>query len=143
MDFSIKAFDTKNAIGQFKSACIAVGIFENGKLSAAAKSLDTKGAVSGAIKSGDISGKAGSTLLLHAPAGTAAERIVLIGMGAEDKVSDRNFISAVQAAGRVFATLGANDALLALPLDAATGRDTGRFAPRPSRYAKIYFARMN
>jgi leucyl aminopeptidase len=124
MDFSIKSFDTKNAIGQFKSACIAVGIFENGKLSAAAKSLDTKGAVSGAIKSGDISGKAGSTLLLHAPAGTAAERIVLIGMGAEDKVSDRNFISAVQAAGRVFATLGANDALLALPLDTATGRDS-------------------
>ena len=124
MDFSIKAFDTKTVIGQFKSACIAVGIFENGKLSAAAKSLDTKGAVSGAIKSGDISGKAGSTLLLHAPAGTAAERIVLIGMGAEDKVSDRNFISAVQAAGRVFATLGANDALLALPLDAATGRDS-------------------
>ena len=124
MDFSIKAFDTKTVIGQFKSACIAVGIFENGKLSAAAKSLDTKGAVSGAIKSGDISGKAGSTLLLHAPAGTAAERIVLIGMGAEDKVSDRNFISAVKAAGRVFATLGANDALLALPLDAATGRDS-------------------
>ena len=45
MDFSIKAFDTKNAISQAKSGCIAVGIFENGKLSAAAKALDSKGAI--------------------------------------------------------------------------------------------------
>ena len=124
MDFSIKAFDTKNAIALFKSGCIAVGIFENGKLSAAAKSLDGKGALSAAIKSGDITGKAGSTLLLQALAGSAAERVLLIGLGAEDAVSDRNFVSAVQAAARVFATLGANDAVLALPLDAVRNRDS-------------------
>ena len=124
MDFSIKAFDTKNAIAQFKSGCIAVGIFENGKLSAAAKSLDGKGALSAAIKSGDITGKAGSTLLLHAVAGSAADRVLLLGLGAEDAVSDRNFVSAAQAAARVFGTLGANDALLALPLDAVRNRDS-------------------
>lgn len=123
MDFSIKAFDTKNAIPQLKAGCIAVGIFENGKLSAAAKSLDSKGALSAAVKSGDITGKAGSTLLLQTIAGSAADRVLLIGLGAEDAVSDRNFVTAVQAAARVFGTLGANDALLALPLDVVRNRD--------------------
>ena len=33
MDFSIKAFNTKNAIAQHKSSCIAVGVYEGGKLS--------------------------------------------------------------------------------------------------------------
>ena len=123
MDFSIKTFDTKNAIAQYKSGCLAIGVFENGKLSDIAKSLDAKAALTAAIKSGDISGKAGTTLLLHAPAGCAAARVLLVGLGAEDAVSDRNFITAVQSAARVFATLGANDALLAFPLDAVKGRD--------------------
>ncbi len=123
MDFSIKAFDAKNAIAQFKTGCIAVGIFDGGKLSAAAKSLDTKGALTAAIKRGDITGKAGSTLLLHGLPGTAAARVLLVGLGAEDAVSDRNFISAVQALSRVFSTLGASDALFALPFDVVHSRD--------------------
>ena len=64
MDFSIKAFNTKNAIAQHKSSCIAVGVYEGGKLSAAAKALDLKGSLTAAVKSGDITGKAGTTLLL-------------------------------------------------------------------------------
>ena len=60
MDFSIKAFDTKSTLGTAKSGCIAVAVFENKKLSPAAQSLDSKGAISAALKSGDISGKPGS-----------------------------------------------------------------------------------
>jgi leucyl aminopeptidase len=122
MDFSIKAFNAKNAIAQHKTGCIAVGIFENGKLSAAAKLLDEKSSLSAAIKSGDISGKAGTTLLLHRSSGSA-RRVLLVGLGKEGEVSDRNFISAAQAVARVFATLGSNDALVALPLDVVQGRD--------------------
>ena len=69
MDFSIKAFNTKNAIAEHKTGCVVVGVYENSKLSAQAKLLDSKGVLSAAIKSGDISGKAGSTLLLHAAVG--------------------------------------------------------------------------
>ena len=122
MDFSKKAFNAKNAIAQHKTGCIAVGIFENGKLSAAAKLLDEKSSLSAAIKSGDISGKAGTTLLLHRSSGSA-RRVLLVGLGKEGEVSDRNFISAAQAVARVFATLGSNDALVALPLDVVQGRD--------------------
>jgi leucyl aminopeptidase len=79
--------------------------------------------LSAAVKSGDISGKAGSTLLLHSAAGQA-KRVLLVGLGPEAGISDRNFISAAQAVARVLATLGSADALLALPLDQTSGRDT-------------------
>ncbi len=122
MDFSTKAFNTKNAIAQHKTGCAVVAVYENGKLSAQAKALDDKGFISAAIKGGDISGKAGSTLLLQCP-GAAIQRVLLVGLGSEDNVSDRNFTAASQAIARVLATLGANDALLALPLDGIKGRD--------------------
>jgi len=122
MDFSIKAFNAKNAIAQHKTGCVAVGLFENGKLSAAAKALDEKASITAAIKSGDISGKAGTTLLLHRTTGSA-RRVLLVGLGKEGEVSDRNFITAAQAVARVFATLGSNDALVALPFDVVQGRN--------------------
>lgn len=36
MDFSIKTIDAKNTLAQGKTGCVAVGVFENRKLSAAA-----------------------------------------------------------------------------------------------------------
>lgn len=122
MDFSIKAFNTKNAIALHKSSCIAVGVYEGGKLSPAAKALDQQGALTAALRSGDITGKPGSTLLLHRSTGPV-KRVLLVGLGAQDNVSDRSFTSAVNAVARVFGTLGASDGLLALPLNATRGRD--------------------
>jgi leucyl aminopeptidase len=123
MDFSIKTFDGKNAIAQFKSGCIAVGIFEDGKLSEPAAALDTDRVISNAVKSGDISGKAGTTLLLR-QAGAAAQRILLVGLGRQGALASKDFNSAAQAIARAFSTLGASDALIALPLDAIKDRDT-------------------
>ena len=122
MDFSIKAFSTKNGISQQKTGCVVVGVYDNGKLTDEAKALDDKGSLTAAVKSGDITGKAGSTLLLHRTAG-GAQRVLLAGLGAEDNVTDRNFIATAQGIARALSTLGCADALLALPLDAATGRD--------------------
>jgi leucyl aminopeptidase len=122
MDFSIKAFNTKNAIAEHKTGCVVVGVYENSKLSAQAKLLDSKGVVSTALKTGDITGKPGSTLLLHAAAGQA-KRVLLVGLGPEAGMSDRNFISVAQAIARVLSSLGAADALVALPIDLIQGRD--------------------
>ncbi len=124
MDFSIKAFDTKNPIAAAKSGCIAVAVFENKKLSQAAKALDQDGDISAALKSGDISGKAGTTLLLRR-AGGAAERVLLVGMGADETVSEKSFTSAVGATLKAFAHLGAADAIIALPLTDVKERDLG------------------
>jgi leucyl aminopeptidase len=122
MDFSIKAFDTKNTLAAAKTGCVAVAVFENKKLSQAAKGLDQQGEIAAALKSGDISGKAGSTLLLRGVAGNA-QRVLLVGMGADETISEKNFSSAVSATMKAFASLGATDAIIAFPLTSVKERD--------------------
>jgi leucyl aminopeptidase len=122
MDFSIKSLDGKNTITVAKTGCIVIGVYENKKLSSQAEALDSKGAISAVIKTGDITGKTGSTLLLRKIDGAAAERVLLIGLGKE-QASDKEFNTAISAAARVLASLGAADAVLALPQDAVKDRD--------------------
>ncbi|UGQ47694.1 leucyl aminopeptidase [Massilia endophytica] len=123
MDFSIKAFDAKNAIASAKTGCVAVAVFENKKLSQAAKALDTNGDITAALKSGDITGKAGSTLLLRGLKGVSAERVLLVGLGNDESVTEKSFSSGVQAAIKALSTLGAADAIIALPMTEVKDRD--------------------
>jgi len=124
MDFSIKPLDAKSTITSIRTGCIAVAVFENGKQSAQAAALDVKGAINDALRSGDISGKPGSTLLLRGVPGVAAARVLLVGLGKMDAVGEKDFSAALQATVRVFGSLGAKDAVLALPYDAVARRDT-------------------
>ncbi len=128
MDFSIKTIDTKTPLASVKAGCIVVAVYENRKLSPEAQSLDAQGGISAALKSGDMSGKNGRTLLLRKLDGVAAERVLLVGMGsadtAENGVSERDFNSALEASLRAMANLGSNDALLCLSLHKVKGRDT-------------------
>lgn len=123
MDFSIKTFDAKNTIAAAKTGCIAVGVFENKKLSQTALALDQKGEITSALKSGDISGKPGSTLLMRRINGGAAERVLLVGLGKEEPIADKDLSSALQSIARVFSSLGANDAIVALPFDKVKEHD--------------------
>ena len=123
MDFSIKTFDAKTTIVAVKTGCIAVGVYENKKLSSEAQALDSNSAISAAIKSGDLSGKPGSTLMLRNLTGVAAERVLLVGLGKNESISEKDFSSALHAVIKAFAMLGANDALIALPCEAVKGRD--------------------
>jgi leucyl aminopeptidase len=123
MDFSIKAFDTKNTIASAKTGCVAVAVFENKKLSQAAKSFDQGGEITAALKSGDISGKTGSTLLLRGVGGATAARVLLVGMGADEAVSEKSFAAAVGATFKAFSQIGAADAIIALPMTDVKERD--------------------
>jgi leucyl aminopeptidase len=123
MDFSIKAFDTKNTIASAKTGCVAVAVFENKKLSQAAKAFDQGGEITAALKSGDITGKPGSTLLLRDVGGASAARVLLVGLGADEIVSEKNFASAIAATFKAFSQLGAADAIIALPLTDVKERD--------------------
>jgi leucyl aminopeptidase len=69
------------------SPCIIVAVFEKGKLSSQATFLDkaNAGVISGAVKTGDFSGKVGETYWLRDLANCKAERILLLGFG---KASD-------------------------------------------------------
>ncbi|KQV90394.1 aminopeptidase [Massilia sp. Root351] len=113
MEFRIKEQDTR-------SGCIAVGVFEQGRLSAQAKQLDGEGAITQAMRSGDISGKPGSTLLLRGVGGVA--RVLLVGLGAQGALTEGAFGAAVRAMLAAFAPLGAAQATVALPLDEVAGR---------------------
>lgn len=106
-----------------KTGCVAVAVFENKKLSQAAQALDGAGDITAALKSGDISGKAGSTLLLRGLAGVAAERVLLVGLGNGESIGEKAFTTGVQAAMKAFSTLGAADAIIALPLAEVKERD--------------------
>ena len=119
MDFSIKTFDAKSTVNATKTGCLVVGVFENKKLSASATALNSKGEVVAALKSGDISGKAGSSLLLRSLDGAEAERVLLVGLGADEKtVSEKAYLQAINAAAKVLSGLGAGDAVIDLPLPA-------------------------
>ena len=123
MDFSIKAFDTKNTIASAKTGCVAVAVFENKKLSQAAMAFDQGGDITAALKSGDITGKPGSTLLLRGVSGAPAARVLLVGVGADDAISEKNFTSAIAATFKAFSQLGAADAIIALPMLDVKQRD--------------------
>jgi leucyl aminopeptidase len=84
VDFSIKTLAAKSTAADnastIKTACIVVGVFENKKLSTAATQLNKKGAIDAALKSGDLSGKVGSSLILRNLADVSAERVLLVGL---------------------------------------------------------------
>ncbi|MBI3230746.1 MAG: leucyl aminopeptidase [Burkholderiales bacterium] len=124
MDFSIKTIDAKTSLASVKAGCIVVAVYENKKLSSQAQSLDLKGAITAAIKSGDISGKAGRTLMLRKLEGVAAERVLLVGVGSNEVVTERDYSSAVEASLRALAPLGSSDAVLTLTQLEVKGRDT-------------------
>ncbi|MBS1187646.1 MAG: leucyl aminopeptidase [Burkholderiaceae bacterium] len=125
MDFSIKAPDKAPSLNAEKTGCLALGVFENQKLPQLTKALDRAGDIAAALRSGDISGKAGSTLLLRQPKGFAAERLLLVGLGKDDAIADKDFSQAASAIASAFATLGAKDAIVALPLSDVKGRELG------------------
>lgn len=130
MDFSIKPIDAKGNFANFatlKTACIVVGVYENQKLTPEAEMVNSQGAISAALKSGDITGKVGSVLVLRNLgnlAGVLAERIVLAGLGSAptaktpDLLDSITFRKVAQATAQCLAGLSAPDALITLPLHA-------------------------
>ncbi len=110
--FSIKTGSPE----KLKSACIVAGVFDGGKLSATARTLDraSSGRIAAVLKSGDMDGRAGSTLLLRDLPGIAAERVLLVGLGKEDGFAEKTYRDAVAAAVKAAAGTAAKDVLIAL-----------------------------
>ncbi len=125
MKFSIKQGSPET----LRTACVIAGVFDGSKLSPAAQALDkaSKNQISQIIKNGDMTGKAGTTLLLPRLAGVAAERVLLVGLGKagdnDDKRTGNKVAAEIQRA--VFGALSrtpAADAILCL--DEGFGKDT-------------------
>jgi leucyl aminopeptidase len=124
-------FSTRTAAPEaVKADCIAVGVFEEGELTAQARALDaaSKGALRAAVKSGDVKGKRGSSVMLRGVPGVAAARVLMVGLGKRAELGDKAFIEAAAAAAR-----GAGPAVKELAVAATdwipAGRDS-RWAAR-------------
>jgi leucyl aminopeptidase len=84
--------------------CVWVGVFAGAnntvELSNAAKVLDkvSGGAVTRAIKAGDIDGKAGNHLLLRDLSGLPSPRALLVGMGKRDDFNEKAFVESIRSA---------------------------------------------
>ncbi len=96
-------FNTKAAAPEaIKADCLAVGIFEDKGMSAAARRIDrvSGGAVRAAMASGDMAGKRASIVVLRGLKGVASTRVALVGLGKAADFGEKAFGEAVTAAVR-------------------------------------------
>ncbi len=99
------------------SGAIVAGVFANNKLSPSAAKLDrqSRGAVARAIAASRFKGRAEDTLVINAPVGTKASRIMLVGLGKEGEM---DALGAQSLGGRIYVTLGgAGDTAAAVLVD--------------------------
>ncbi len=101
MEFSIKSGKPEKQ----RSGCVIVGVYENGKLSTAAAAIDkaASGLIADVLSRGDIDGKPGSSLLLQSVPGVASVRVLLVGLGKSQAVSEADFRLAARTAVKALA----------------------------------------
>lgn len=99
-----------------KTGTLVVGAYADGSLLPAAQAVDQAagGALTGALKRGDLDEKAGATLVFPALSGIAAERVLLVSLGQRTALGDKPFRDAVAAAAKVLAGGTAKEAAVAL-----------------------------
>lgn len=95
MEFST---NTTTTLHTLKTAALAVGIFAEGQLTAAAKIIDdaSNGAVRDAVKA-EFPGTAGTQLVLRNLAGVSAQRVILIGLGKQEAYNAKTHAAAEQS----------------------------------------------
>ncbi len=119
MDFSTRIA----AAEAVKADCVAVGVYSEGELTAQARALDaaSRGALRAAVKSGDATGKRGSSVMLRGLPGVTATRVLMVGLGNRKEFTDKAFIEAVRTAVK-----GAGPAVRELAVAATDWLPAGR-----------------
>jgi leucyl aminopeptidase len=119
LEFSIKNLASEKT----HTACVVVGVFETGQLSAVAREVDksSDGHLSAIIRSGDMDGKLGTVLLLHNVPNILAARVLLVGLGKQKEFDEKAYRTALSASIRTLRDTGAEEGLITL-CDLAVGR---------------------
>jgi leucyl aminopeptidase len=124
LQFSISTLAAEKA----KSGCLVLAAYAadagGGTLTRAAQAADKAagGALRRALAAGDLAAKAGSTLLLRAIQGLAAERVLLVSLGERAKYDVTAFRDAVRGLAGALKGIGAKDAVLLIGDLAVAGR---------------------
>ncbi len=113
MNFTIKSGNPEKQ----RSACVVVGVFESHRLSTAATAIDaaSKKYLSNILKSGDMNGKIGQSLLLHNVPGTSSGRLLLVGCGKEKELDGSRYRRIIANAINKLKLTGATEAVSYLP----------------------------
>lgn len=112
MEFSIKSGSPEKQ----RTACVVLGVFEPRKLSSAAEVVDQAANqhLSDILRRGDMEGKAGTCLLLHAVPGVEADRVLLVGLGKEREFREKEYRTALSTAVRQLNETGGFDGTIYL-----------------------------
>ncbi|HXC10543.1 MAG TPA: leucyl aminopeptidase [Steroidobacteraceae bacterium] len=108
-----------DAKARHEAGCAVVGVYEDGDLGIAARKIDAQlnGMIGKLRGDGDFSAKLGEALLLPAPAGAAAARVLLIGLGNRASYGRKQYRKVLQSAVQSLAKTGASDAVVYLALE--------------------------
>lgn len=119
MQFAVKT----GAPADQKTACAILPLFEDGGPVGATKAFDRelKGRLKRMQQAGDARAGLGETVMLHAPANLAAERLLLVGCGSRGDFGSKQLVTAALAAARALKASGAKNAISYLALE--TGFD--------------------
>ncbi len=100
---------------------LIVGAWEQGPQSAAWKELDSKlgGILARLIEHGDITGKAKELVPILDTHSTAACRVLVMGLGARDRIDLRGLVAASAAAARYITSKAYDRVALAMPAGAS------------------------
>jgi leucyl aminopeptidase len=108
------------------AGCAVVGVYENGDLGIAARNIDAQtGGLLGRLHAGgDFAAKLGESLLLPHPAGAAAARILLVGLGSRAGFGRKQYRKALQSSAVALSKTGASDAIVYLALEEVAHLET-------------------
>ncbi|WP_301099239.1 leucyl aminopeptidase [Otariodibacter sp.] len=129
MEFSVNNLSTE----KLETACLVVGIHESATLSPTAEKLDkvSEGYLSSLLKKGDLTGKVGQSLVLHNVPNVVADRVLLVGVGKKDELTQRQYKQVIQKIAQVLNDIGVENATLSLAQLEVSNR---------SRYWNVRFA---
>jgi leucyl aminopeptidase len=118
MEFSIK----NTLADKQRAACTVIGVFESTQLSASGQILDSAslGYLTEILATGDMTGKAGSTLLLHNVPLISSKRVLLVGLGKATEFNGKNFLTATNAALSTLNKLNISNAAIYLTSETLT-----------------------
>ena len=121
MEFTIKS----GAPEKQKTPCLAVGVFAGTARGEVFDALDraSDGALATLLADGELDDKAGASLLLHAPAGLACQRLLLVSLGEVESIADKPWRDAVASVARYAANAPFKELVFALAQVELPGRD--------------------
>ena len=121
MDF----ITTTSAASRRAGGCVIVGVYESGKLGQGAADIDaaSDGLIKYHINEGDISGRPGSSLLLHAVPGVRSNRVLVVGLGKSGQFGVSQFRLATETAIKLIKDSKVRDLVNYLTLEDVAGTD--------------------